>query len=114
VDAKYSLEQLSAIHRTLKCNAVVIGTITEYQPYPHLTLGLRLRLINLDSAELLWALEQVWDTSDKTIDKRIRDYFNAQIRPGYEPLRQELVILSSLKFVKFVAYEVAETLEPIN
>ena len=114
VDATYSPEQLSAIHRTLKCNAVLIGTITEYQPYPRLTLGLRLRLVDLTDGQLIWALEQVWDTSDKTTEKRIRDYFNTQVRSGYEPLRQELVIISSLNFIKFVTYEIAQTLQPIN
>jgi len=114
VDATYSLEQLSAIRKTLKCNAVLIGTITQYQPYPRLTLGLRLRMLDLTDGQLIWALEQTWDTSDKTTEKRIKDYFNTQIRSGYEPLRQELVIISSLNFIKFVAYEVAQTLQPIN
>ncbi len=114
VDTTYSHEQLSAIRRTLKCNAVLIGTITEYQPYPRLTLGLRLRLVDLTDGELIWAIEQVWDSSDKTTEKRIRNYFNSQRREGYEPLRQELVIVSSLNFIKFVTYEIAQTLRPIN
>ena len=111
-DAKYSLEQLAAMRRSLDCNAALVGTITEYQPYPQLTLGLRVRLIDLNDGELLWAAEQIWDTADKTTEARINHYFYKQMRSGYDPLRQELIIVSSLKFIKFVAYELAETLKP--
>lgn len=112
LDSTYTFEQLSAIRRTLNCDAILTGTVTEYQPYPHLTIGLRLKLLDLKDGTLLWALEQIWDSSDKATEYRIKDYFMFQVRSGYEPLREQLVAVSSLKFVKFVAYEVAETLNP--
>ncbi|UCC23586.1 MAG: hypothetical protein JSW23_05905 [Planctomycetota bacterium] len=112
LDSNYTLEQLAAVRRTLNCDAILTGTLTEYQPYPHLTIGLRLKLLDLRDGTLLWALEQIWDSADKATEYRIKDYFLFQVRSGYEPLREQLVAVSSLKFVKFVAYEVAETLNP--
>ncbi len=109
LDSAYTLDQLSAIRRTLKCDAILVGTITEYRPYPHLTLGLRMKLIDVGSGELLWALEQVWDASDKATEGRIKKYFERQMRSGFAALREQLVAVSSLKFVGFIAYEVAET-----
>jgi len=109
LDSAYTLEQLSAIRRTLKCDAILAGTITEYRPYPHLTVGLRMKLIDVSSGELLWALEQVWDASAKATEGRIKKYFERQMRSGSATLREQLVTVSSLKFVGFVAYEVAET-----
>ena len=73
-DTTYSLEQMAAIRQTLKCDGVLIGTITDYKPYPHTTIGLRLKLIDLTEGELLWALEQVWSSSDKITEKKIRKY----------------------------------------
>ena len=98
------------MRKALNCNALLVGTVTAYQPYPHLSIGLRLKLIDLEDGQLLWAFEQIWDTTDKTTEKRIKDYFQAQIRSGITPLHEQLVVVSSLKFVKFVAYEVAETM----
>lgn len=106
----YSLEQLVAIRRELKCDGIMVGSVTAYQPYPHMTIGLRAKLVDLADGQLLWAMEQVWDTTDKTTEKRIKNYFQTQMRSGFAPLREELVAVSSLKFVKFVAYEVAQTL----
>jgi len=110
LDSKYTLDQLSAIRETLKCNAVLLGTITEFRPYPHMIIGLRLRLIDLRDGQLLWGLEQIWDSADKTTEYRIRDYFRLQKRSGYAPLKEQLAVVSSLEFIKYVSFEVAETL----
>jgi hypothetical protein len=103
------LQQLEAARETLTCNGLLLGTVTRYQPYPHMAIGLRLKLIDLSDGQLLWALEQVWDASDKSIQKRIKTYLQDQRRTGQSPLREELVVVSPLSFAKFVAYEVAGT-----
>jgi hypothetical protein len=109
-ESKYTLDQIINLHDTLKCDALLIGTITEFRPYPHMIIGLRLKLLDLRDGELLWALEQVWDSADKTTEYRIRDYFRSQKRSGFAPLHEQLAKVSSLEFIKFVSYEVAETL----
>ena len=106
----YTLDQLVAIHKTLKCDAILLGTITQFSPYPHMAIGLRLKLKDLRDGQLLWAFEQIWDTADKTTELRIKSYFQYQIRSGFEPLREQLVAVSPIEFIKFVTYEVAETL----
>jgi len=108
-DATYSLEQLSDIREALKCDGVLIGTVTEYRPYPHMTVGLRLRLLDLRDGKLVWALEQIWDSADKTTEKRIKNYFKSEKRDGFAPLHEELAAVSPLEFIKFVSYEVAGT-----
>ena len=110
LESKYTLDQIITIRETLKCDAVLLGTITEFRPYPHMIIGLRLKLLDLRDGQLLWALEQVWDSADKTTEYRIKDYFRSHKRSGYAPLQEQLVSVSSLEFIKFVSYEVAETL----
>jgi hypothetical protein len=110
LDSPYTLEQLFAVHETLRCDAMLIGTITGYRPYPHMTIGLRLKLVDLKDGQLLWAIEQVWDSADKTTENRIKDYFKTQMRSGSGRLRERLVTVSQLEFIKFVVSETAETL----
>ncbi len=107
----YSLEQLASMRQELGCNAILVGTVTTYQPYPHMSIGLELRLLDLADGQLLWALDQIWDTTDKATEHRITSYYNAQMRSSTAGLREQLVSVSSLRFVKFVAYEIAETLQ---
>ncbi len=109
LNSQYTLDQISQIRETLKCDAVLLGTITEFRPYPHMIIGLRLKLLDLRDGQLLWGLEQVWDSADKTTQYRIKDYFRYHKRSGYAPMQEQLASVSSLEFIKFVSYEVAET-----
>ena len=110
VDTTYNLDQILAIHDTMKCDAILLGTITEFRPYPHMTIGLRLKLLDVRDGQLLWALEQVWDSEDRAVEQRTKSYFMAQKASGFEPLQEQLATVSPLEFMKFVSYEVAATL----
>ncbi len=113
IDSTYQLEDLSRIRKTLRCDAVLVGTITGFEPYPHMALSLRLRLIDLADGQLLWALEQVWDTTDKTTRDRIEAYYSPKhLIFDDKKLSGQLGSVSSIKFFKFVAHEIADTLQP--
>jgi hypothetical protein len=109
-DSTYTLDQILAIRESLKCDGVLTGTITEFSPFPHMAIGLRLKLLDLRDGQLLWALEQIWDSADNTTEKRIKHYFKSEKRSGLAPLREQLATVSPLEFIKFVSYEVAGTL----
>jgi hypothetical protein len=114
-DSTYSFKQLSEVSSTLNCDAVLVGTVTGYQPYPHTSIGLRLKLVDLSDGQLIWAFEQIWDTSDKTLDKRVEKYFEKHLRTDSTTLQEHYLInISPIKFIKFVAYEVAETIKPAD
>lgn len=106
----YDRDQMRTIRETLKCDGLLLGTITEFRPYPHMQVGLRLKLLDLRDGQLLWALEQVWDSADKSTEKRIKEYYKTEKRPAFASLDEQLVTVSPLEFIKFVSYEVAETL----
>lgn len=111
LNTNYTYEQLSVIRRTLKSNAVLVGTVTGYKPYPNMFIGLRLKLIDLSDGQLIWALEQVWDSTDKKTEDRIKDFYGHCILFD-ESLEEKLGTISSLKFIKFVAYETSDALVP--
>lgn len=111
-DTLQAMRQLVVLRETLRSNGLLLGTITQYQPYPHMVIGLRLKLLDLTDGQLIWASEQIWDSTDRNIQRRIKRYHRSQLRSGNAPLNEELAIVSSLNFCKFVAYEVAATLQP--
>ena len=103
-------EQCMKIRQALGCDALLIGVVTEYHPYPHLMIALRLKLIDLTDGQLVWAVEQVWDSTDRDTEARIKQYLKAEIRSARNTMSDGLVVVSGLEFLKFVAYEVAVTL----
>lgn len=110
LDSLQALKQLLAMRDTLKCNGLLVGTVTQYQPYPHMVVGLRLKLLDLTDGQLLWGLEQVWDASDANVRQRIHRDSRHGLLSGSGPLQDDMVVTSPLRFGKFIAQEVAATL----
>jgi hypothetical protein len=106
----YTLEQLLAARKMLGVDAILVGTVTSYTPYPHMAMGLQLKLIDLRDGQVVWAVEQIWDAADKTTEERIKKYFEQQLRSGFSPLGGQLASLSSINFIRFVTYDATEAL----
>ncbi len=105
----YTLDQLSVIHKTVHNNAILTGQITRFEPYPHLAIGLKLKMIDLRTSEMIWAFEQIWDSNDQTTKQKIRRYFERQQGVDADSIDEQLVARSSRQFIDFISHEVAET-----
>jgi len=106
----FTLAQLSAMRKSLGCDAILFGSVTGFQAYPRMRLGLYVRLLDLKDGKLVWAVDHHWDTTDKATERRIRRHFTSEMRSGYNPVRWRLGLLSPKLFQNFVADEVADTL----
>jgi Peptidoglycan-synthase activator LpoB len=109
-DSAYTLEQLMTAHKLLGTDALLIGTVTSYSPYPRMAMGLRLKLVDLRTGQVVWAIQQIWDAADKATQERIKKYFEQQLRSDFSPIGDQLATLSPINFVKFITYEITETM----
>lgn len=107
---QYTHQQLAEIRETLGADAMVFGNLNRYSSYPHFMLGLHLKMVDLRSAKILWALEEVWDSTDKSTQRRIQQFFDTQMKTGYQPMNWKILETSPRYFNKFVVYEVVRTL----
>jgi hypothetical protein len=103
-------KQLATIRSELKTDAIMLGEVLAYTPYPRVTIQLRLKLIDCHTGHMLWAVEQVWDSTDRAVERRIKRYFKDEMRSGYDPLDWRLTLLSPRAFNKFVASEISKTI----
>jgi hypothetical protein len=106
----YTLDEMAEIRSALQCDAVLLGSVTVFQPYPRMQIGLVLRLLDLKNASPVWSVDLVWDTRDKTVQAAIRRYFDARVGRKYEPLDWQYGLMSPDVFERFVAWEVTRTL----
>jgi len=104
------LDEIARMRDALGCDAVLLGRVSHFQPFPRMQLGLVVKLMDVRDGELLWGVEHVWDTTDQNTERRIRTYFHHEVRSGYEPMGYELVLKSPRAFERFIAHEVANTL----
>lgn len=110
LESLHAMRVLVDTREMLNCDGLLVGTVTEYRPYPHPVLGLRLKMLDLTDGRLLWGFEQVWDSADRDVQRRIRDYLKTEVHSGTVPLSEELVSVSPREFARFAAHEVAGTL----
>lgn len=108
--AGFTMQQLRDMRRTFQCDAILLGSVRDFRPHPRTQIGLDLRLLDLKNGRLVWAVDHIWDTTDREVEKRIIRFFNKEMRGGYEPMDWEFAMISPKAFGKFVAYEVANTL----
>jgi len=94
------MQALLAIRDKVKANGLLVGTVTELSPYPRLAVGLQLKLLGSDQRPVALGVDQVWDSTDRNVQKRIRAYYRKELRSGSrrQPLSQELVTVSPLEF----------------
>ncbi|MHC4987517.1 MAG: hypothetical protein ACYTFX_03340 [Planctomycetota bacterium] len=103
-------EHLQSIAEELNVDAVIFGTIKHYQSYPHLLIALHLKMIDVRRGRLLWAMEQVWDSMDRQVELRMKEYFEKEVHNEYQPLDWRIMVTSPRAFNKFVVYEIGQTL----
>ncbi len=108
--APMTLTDLARLRSTLGADAVLAGAVTRWQPYPRMQMGLYLRLVDLRTGRVLWAVDHVWDATDEHTQRRLRRFFCREAGEGTEPFGWELGTVSPRAFQKFVAHEATETL----
>ena len=105
-----ALEQIRKMHQAFKCDGILLGSTNDFRPHPRMQLGVSLRMVDLKRGRILWAVDHVWDTTDKAVEERIKRFFNSRMRSGYEPMDWRIAMISPKVFEKFIAHELAETL----
>jgi len=102
--------QISAMRKTFQCDGILLGALQDFRPHPRMQLGLSLRLLDLKRGRIVWAVDHVWDSADKAVDKRVQAFFEEKLRSGYGHADWRIAMISPKVFEKFIAYELAETL----
>ena len=107
----YSIRELAAIRKALKCDAILFGRMHSYTPYPRHLVGIQLRLVDLSEGQVVWAIDDVWDSTNKSIAKRIDNYYFDEKADSFAPVKTEYACMSSNAFHDFIAYEISRTMD---
>jgi len=110
VNEPLELRQLQQIRKALGCDAVVLGELYHFQQYPRTKVALQLKMIDLKNGRLVWGVKHTWDATEKEVAHRIHEYWEDQVRKGFEPADEDLVQMSPRWFLKFVSWEAVGTL----
>lgn len=104
---------LSKLRTYTQADAVLFTDITTYSPYPPLALGLRARLVDLTSGEILWAFDNLFDTTHPAVVNAARRHYlnTSPAAPGSADL-SSTVLQNPTRFGAYVGAAMFSTLPP--
>jgi len=106
---QFTLQELGAMRSALRCNAVMVGSVTGFQPYPGTWLAAQLWLIDLRNGRVLWGVDHAWRTTDSSTIKKMERYLTTE-SDSDEAESLRLAEMSPRMLSRFVAWEMARAL----
>ncbi len=108
---RFTLQELGAMRSALRCDAVMVGSVTGFQPFPGAWMAAQLWLIDLRTGRVLWGVDHAWRTTDGSTIKRMERYFTSESE-SEEAESLRLAEMSPRMLSRFVAWEMARALPP--
>lgn len=69
---------LSSLQRVYGCDAVLFCELSAFHAYPPLTIGWRMKLVDVTTQKIIWAADVVYDASDPVVNKSAKDFEKQQ------------------------------------
>ena len=106
---RLSTEAMVQLCNRYALDGVFIGSVTSWRAYTPPNLGLRTHLISVHSGATIWAVDTIYDSSDRTTISDLRHYHSHTQHDDGNLHGWELTLLSPSKFTNFVAHRCVGT-----
>jgi hypothetical protein len=104
---RYDTRAVLEVARRYRLDALVLGTVTHYQPYPPQALGLEVELVAIETGATLWSSSLQLDAADARVRARLDRWQNDYKSGGGNRESVQLTLVSPERFARFAAAEVA-------
>jgi len=93
-----------------KVDAIIFGTITQYQPYEPPVLGIKIGMFSARTGNIMWSADAIFDSSQASVIKLLKSYHKKQYQRKQSLYDWNLILLSMKRYAQFVAYHMVATL----
>lgn len=84
-------------------DGILLGTVTAWRPYTPAHLAMRTQLLSVHSGATVWAVDAMYDTSDRSTVSDLRHYMVTQKQNDGSLHGWELKLLAPQQFTQYVA-----------
>lgn len=102
------LELLSRMREHFGCDGMLLSSLTQVQAYAPLRIGWRLTLVDTTEARVLWAADEVFDSTDEAVANGARRFQLAAERPRPAAPDSRFILLSPTAFGRYTARTLLE------
>lgn len=101
---------LSKLKSHYGVQAVILTDLTHYEPYPPLGLGIRSKLVDIETAEVTWAFDDLFDAGNPQLRAMTMKYAQQHSNNPFPLATGESSLQSPLRFSQFAAHVVFSSL----
>lgn len=101
---------LTRLHAATGCDAVLFCRLTHFRSYPPMAVGWDLKLVDINSRALLWAVDQVLDSGQPAVARAAREYYDQAIHVPPPKGDPSSVLQSPRLFGQYAAAMAVETI----
>ncbi len=113
-DSRLPIEFISKIKEETECQAVLFSELTTFRAYPPVAVGWKLHLFDLETEELIWAADEVFDAGQATVANALRRHIREKLSPNNAAATQLLVLDSPREIARYSLGELTGTLTQKN
>lgn len=92
-------------------DGLILTDITEYNPYTPISVGVRSKLVHVQSGEVIWSFDNTYDGGSRAVQLAIEDFHHLEdrnVKPGH--VLTGGILQSPRQFAKFVASSTYKTI----
>lgn len=102
---------LSKLHAAYAIDGVMLIDISYYNAYQPVGIGVRAKLLDGHTGEIIWAADEVFDSANPAVSNAARLYFQKESVNQYPLQQTQSVLHSPTRFSKYVADAIFATLQ---
>jgi len=105
-------ELITLLRQKYDVDAVLFTDITHYRPYRPIAISVRTKLVSLGNQGVLWAIDSTFDSQEPGVAAAARTFgkLTGQNQMNVMAADSAGVLLSPMRFARFVAREIFSTL----
>ena len=103
-------DEFEALVQDYGADAILFTDLTAYHPYRPIVMGVRCKLVESDSVDILWSFDTVFDSGNPSVSTAARRYHLDESAPPYPLQNSSSILQSPLRYTKYVADAVFATL----
>ncbi len=110
LNGRFDEGELIELAEAYNADAILFGSLTQYQPYTPPRVGLSLRLISPASGSLIASVDGLWDAREGSVADQARAYTAYVLNDGRSLNGCDLALESPAIFRRFACQQAAEAL----
>ncbi len=103
-------ETIEEAKKRYKVDAIMFGTITQYQPYEPPVLGIKIGMFSALSGNIMWSSDAIFDSSEASVIKLVKTYYKEHYKRKQSLYDWKIILLSMKRYAQFAAYHMVASL----